>query len=60
MKPSAKPLARQPIPVSPYDDLRVEFHAEDAIVQGKLRMIDVTAEPIPDWATPVFIVDQDA
>ena len=23
-------------------------------------MIDVTAEPIPDWATPVFIVDQDA
>jgi hypothetical protein len=41
MKPNAKPVARQPIPVSPYDDLRVEFHVEEAIAQGKLRMIEV-------------------
>ena len=60
LKPGAKPVARQPIPMSPYDDLRVEFHIEEAVSQGKLRKIDVLTEPIPDWATPVFIVDQDA
>ena len=27
-KAGAKPEARQPIPASPYDDLRVEFHIE--------------------------------
>ena len=60
LKPGAKPVARQPIPVSPYDDLRVEFHIEENVVQGKLRKIDVTKEPLPEWSTPVFVVDQDA
>ena len=60
MKEKSKPVARQPIPVSPYDDLRVEFHVEEAVAQGKLRMINVLKEPIPDWSTPVFIVDRDA
>ena len=26
LKPGSVPKARQPIPLSPYDDLRVEFH----------------------------------
>ena len=40
--------------------MRVEFHIEEAVVQGKLRKVDVMKEQIPEWATPVFIVDQDA
>ena len=60
LKPGAKPVARQPIPLSPYDDLRVEFHLEEAVSQGKLRKIDTMKEPIPEWATPVFVVDRDA
>ena len=60
LKPGAKPVARQPIPVSPYGDLRVEYHIEENVAQGKLRKIDVTKEPLPEWSTPVFVVDQDA
>jgi hypothetical protein len=53
-------VARQPIPVSPYDDLRVEFYIEENLAQGKLRKINVEREALPEWSTPVFIVDQDA
>ena len=53
-------MARQPIPPSPYDDLRVEFHIEEAIAEGKLRQIDTDRQPLPEWSTPVFVVDQDA
>ena len=60
LKPNAKPVARQPIPVSPYDDLRVEYQIREFIEDGKLRKIDTQKEPLPEWATPVFIVDQDA
>jgi hypothetical protein len=60
LKPGAKPVARQPIQVSPYDDSRVEFHIEENVVQGKLRKIDTQREPLPEWSTPVFVVDQDA
>ena len=61
LKPGAVPKARQPIPLSPYDDLRVEFHIEENLAEGKLRKIDPNAgEPLPEWATPVFVVDQDA
>ena len=60
VKPGSKPVARQPIPLSPYDDMRVEFHIAEAVAEGKLRKIDVLKEPIPEWSTPVFVVDQDA
>ena len=53
-------MARQPIPLSPYDEVRVEYHLEENCVQGKLRKIDTVKEGLPDWSTPVFIVDQDA
>ena len=55
LKQGAKPVARQPIPMSPYDDMRVEYFLEEAVSQGKLRKINVLVEPIPEWATPVFI-----
>ena len=29
-------------------------------VQGKARKIDTSKEPLPEWSTPVFVVDQDA
>ena len=58
LEQGAKPVAREPIPLSAYDSMRVEFHIEEAVVQGKLRKIDVMKEQIPEWATPVFIVDQ--
>ncbi len=57
LKPGAKPVARQPIPVSPYDDLRVEYQIRELIEDGKLRKIDTAKEALPEWATPVFIVD---
>ena len=33
VKPGAKPVARQPIPLSPYDNLRVEFHIVENVAQ---------------------------
>ena len=60
MKPGMKPVARQPIPLSPYDDLRVEFQIEEFVADGKLRAVDTLKEQLPEWTTPVFIVDQDA
>jgi len=59
-KEKAKPVARQPIPLSPYDELRVEFHLEQNVREGKLRKMDPLKEPLPEYATPVFVVDQDA
>jgi hypothetical protein len=61
LKPGAVPKARQPIPLSPYDDLRVEFHIEENIAEGKLRRVEPEkGEKLPEGATPVFVVDQDA
>ena len=40
LKPGAVPKARQPIPLSPYDDLRVEFHIEENIDEGKIRRVE--------------------
>ena len=61
LKPGAVPKARQPIPVSPYDDLRVEFHIEENLYEGKIRRVEPEkGEKLPEWATPVFVVDQDA
>ena len=60
LKPGAKPVARQPIPMSPYDAMRTEYHLEEWSVQGKIRKIDTTKERLPELATPVFVADQDA
>lgn len=60
LKPGAIPVARQPIPMSPYDDIRIEYHLEEKLILGKMRKIDPLVEPLPEWSTPVFIVDQDA
>ena len=60
MKSGSKPVARQPIPLSPYDNLRVEYHIAENVAQGKLRKIEVGKEQLPEWSTPVFVVDQDA
>ena len=60
VRPNAVPVARQPIPVSPFDDMRVEYHIEENVVLGKLQKIDTVREGVPEWSTPVFVVDQDA
>ena len=54
------PVARQPIPLSPYDEMRVEFHLETGVADGKWRKIDPLREKLPEYSTPVFVVDQDA
>ena len=59
-KPNANQVARQPIPLSAYADLRVEYHIEENLAQGKLRKIHVRKESLPEWSTPVFVADQDA
>jgi hypothetical protein len=61
LKANAIPKARQPIPLSAYDRQRLELHLEENVVLGKLRKLDPTnGDPLPEWTTPVFIVDQDA
>jgi len=60
LKSGAKPVTRQPIPLSHSDDLRVEYHIEDNVVRGKLRKIDTAKDQLPGWSTAVFVVDQDA
>ena len=60
LKADAKPVARQPIPLSPYDQVRVEYHLEENCIQGKMRKIDTVAEGLPEFSTPVFVVGQDA
>jgi hypothetical protein len=38
--------------LSPYDDLRVEFHIEENIAEGKLwRVEPEKGEKLPEWAT---------
>ena len=59
VKPHAKLVAGQPTTLSPYDQLRVEFHIEERLHEGKIRKIDTDVEPLPTWSTPVFVVDQD-
>ena len=46
--------------MSPYDELRTEYHLEEWLVRGKMRKIDTSEERLPEWSTPVFVVDQDA
>ena len=60
VKSGAKPVARQPIPLSPFDEVRVEYHLDENCVSGKMRKIDTVKEGLPEYSTPVFIVDQDA
>ena len=39
----------------------MEFHIEENIEEGKLRRVEPEkGEKLPEWATPVFVVDQDA
>ena len=58
--PNAKPVAMQPIPLSPYDNLRVEYHLWQNIQEGKLRKLNPLKDGLPEWSTAVFVVDQDA
>ena len=60
LKPDAKPVHRQPFHLSAYDAIRVRFHVEDNCRLGKMEKVDVEKEGYPEWATPVFMVDQDA
>merc|ERR1712020_427724 len=50
----------QPIPLSPYDQLRIQYHIWEAIYLGKMRKVNVVEEGPTQWASPVFVVDQDA
>ena len=59
-KKDAVPVAMQPIPLSPYDRLRVQYHIWEAIALGKMREVDTVKEGPTEWASPVFVVDQDA
>ena len=57
LKPGAKPVAMQPIPLSPYDTLRVRYHIWEATFLGKMRKVDVVTEGATQWASPVFVVE---
>lgn len=59
LKEGPVPVARQPILLSPYDDMR-ESSTSKRMVEGKLRQINPIKEALPEYITPVVIVDQDA
>ena len=40
VKDDGKPVAMQPIPLSPYDNLRVEYHLWENCHLGKMRKVD--------------------
>ena len=48
-------MARQPIPVSPYDDMIVEFH-RGLHVEGRLRKVGVDRAGVLDYSAPVSTV----
>ena len=50
LKPGGKPIAMQPIPLSPYDDMRVEYHLWEAMHLGKMRKVDTMRERLPEWS----------
>merc|ERR1712079_753145 len=45
---------------SPYDRVRVQYHIWEATTLGKMREVDTVKEGPTEWASPVFVVDQDA
>ncbi len=48
-KPGAVPVARQPNPVPPYDEMHTEYHSEEWKVQGRVRKMDMSKERLPEW-----------
>ena len=55
----AKPGARQPIPLSPFDDLLVEYHIEKNVAQERLRNIGTAKDQLPEWSMHLLVVHQD-
>ena len=55
-KPDAAPVCQQPFPLSAYDQLRLEYHEDLEVHEGKAFWLQpgVTSP----WASPSFIVDQ--
>ena len=43
-KPNATPVAMQPMPLSPGDRLRVQYHIWEAVTLGKMREVDTVKE----------------
>ena len=56
VKLGANPVCQQPFPLSAYDQLRLEYHEDLEVHEGKAVWLDPrVASP---WASPSFIVDQ--
>ena len=58
--PNAKPVARQPFPLSPYDEARAEYHIVENVLQAKLQIIDILKDGLPDFSTFTFVVGKDS
>ena len=57
LKPDAKPRLFQPYPLSEYDQLRLEFHEDMEVQQGKARW--ATEGEWSSWGSPSFVTDQE-
>ncbi len=60
LKPGAQPQAVQPILLRPYDNMRLEYHLWEHCHLGKMRKVGLEKEGLPEWSTPICVVDQDA
>jgi len=57
LKPGAVPRITQPFPLSAYDQLRLEYHEDVEVLEGKAEW----APPghASQWGSPSFVVDQE-
>ena len=56
VKPGAVPTCQQPFPLFAYDQLRLEYHEDLEVHEGKAEWLKPgVASP---WASPSFVVDQ--
>ena len=54
--PNAVPKIQQPLQLSPFDQLRLEFHEDQDVAEGKAEW--VLPGEAGSWGSPSFVVDQ--
>ena len=58
LRPDAIPKAQQPYPLSAYDRLRMEYHEDPEVAEGKAYWLPTNMTSA--WSSASFIVDEDS
>ena len=56
VKPDAVPRVSQPYPLSPFDQMRMDFHEDERVAIGKGEWLG--PDDRATWASSGFVVDQ--